>query len=165
MNNVITTTVDWVFSPSISVGVLLFFAVVCKMVYTYGSRVYNNVLGKYYYHKLEGGDWQGAMTLLLTKNKYTIIQPAIISVKGLNEEYSDAILEVSSGFTCKYEGEYDDSKLRPAAIGIILNDEQALAIKESMESFLELNRQGAKMVRPSSDGRVIDIKNLFKKKD
>jgi hypothetical protein len=105
------------------------------------------------------------MTLLLTKNKYTIMQPAIISVKGLNEEYSDAILEVSSGFSCTYQGEYDDTKLKPCAMGIILNDEQALAIKESMESFLELNRQGAKKVRPSADGRVIDIKNLFKKKD
>lgn len=150
----------WLNEPTISVFSAMAALLICILLDKYAKKLYNWLLGSYYYHLLSQDKWEDANMALLKGGKYTIVPPACIGLKSADGDYTNAILEITTGYSTKYDANFKN-EFNPLGLAINLNNDQAYYIKVSLDAFLELNKEGAKEIKTT--GNIIDIKNIFKK--
>lgn len=112
---------------------------------------------------LQQGDINSLSSLMASANRFLIMPtPAVISLKGLDEDYQEAFIEFTSFYSCQLKDSSYTGNLDPVIMGVTLNPEQVEVLIQSLEEFLKRKAEGSKEIKVSSDNKVIDIQTMLK---
>lgn len=158
MNDFLSSTWTSINTDTLSTWELLWWVT----AYIFFSKTYNAlrryILSKMYsYYINEKGGWEAA-TKCLNKSDEVLIMPppSFTGLRGSDENYSSGFLELA------HEWAWDGKLYGPKYVGVMLTPYQAQVMINGLETYLARNKEASQLVRPSQDGRVIDITNVFK---
>ena len=162
----LATMWEMMIKDSLSLLTVMVCVVWFYLLSSFWHKVKSYMDGKVFLKLIDDGDLHNANMFLAKQGRYLIMPPpAFLGVKGMGDNFSEALLEFSHGYSCNFSNRNYSGQLDPLVFGISLNEEQALALKQAMEEFLKLHKEGKAAVKVSPDKKIIDIKNMFTKKD